>query len=208
MFDDIRADYALHRPLRNRALWALVVYRFGRWSMQRKFPPWRWLTSKIYGLVSILSEIVTGVIMDRGVQVGKGFHIIHPERVRIHPDVVIGDRVGVMHGVTIGTGMFPGVPVVGNDVFIGANATIIGKIKIGDGARIAANSLVLCNVPPGAMAIGVPAKIMRLPGTKHPSRRDEKGLPPSHPTEEKRLGQLAKSPSLGEVEDSRQRQKE
>ncbi|MGH8130043.1 MAG: serine O-acetyltransferase [Steroidobacteraceae bacterium] len=173
MFDNIRADYALHRPLRNRALWALAVYRFGRWSMQQTFPPWRWLTSKIYGVLNILSEIVTGVIMDRNVQLGKGFHIIHPERVRIHADAVIGDRVGVMHGVTIGTGMYPGVPVIGNDVFIGANATIIGKIRIGDGARIAANSLVISNVPPGATAIGVPAKIMRVPATRHPGRRSE-----------------------------------
>jgi serine O-acetyltransferase len=177
MFDNIRADYRIHHPLRNRALWALAVYRFGRWSMQQRFAPWRWLSSKIYGLLNIVSEIITGVIMDRNVQIGEGFHIIHPERVRIHADVVIGDRVGIMHGVTIGTGMYPGVPVIGDDVFIGANATIIGKVRIGDGARIAANSLVLTHVPPGATAIGVPAKIMRVPATKHPGRRGEDGLP-------------------------------
>lgn len=181
MFDNIRADYALHRPLRNRALWALVVYRFGKWSSQRKFPPWRWLTSKVYGIASIVSEIVTGVVMDRGVQIGKGFRIVHPERVRIHADVVIGERVGIMHGVTIGVNMFPGAPVIGNDVFIGANATVIGKIKIGDGARIAANTLVISNVPAGAMAIGVPAKIMRLPSAKRPRQPGERALPKDAP---------------------------
>lgn len=183
MFDNIRADYALHRPLRNRALWALVVYRFGGWSMRLKFPPWRWLTSKVYGLAQIFAEIVTGTNLPRETRLGKGFHIIHPEGVRIHAGVIIGDRVGVMHGVTIGTGMYPGVPVIGNDVFIGAGATIIGKIKIGDGARVAANTLVVTDVPPGTTAIGVPAKIMRVPGTKHPSRRDEQGLPGNHPVE-------------------------
>jgi serine O-acetyltransferase len=179
MFDNIRADYVLHRPLRNRALWALVVYRFGRWSLQRKFPPWRWLTSKVYGLLNIASQIVTGTIMERGVRIGKGFHIVHPERVRIHSDVVIGDRVGVMHGVTIGTNVDGGVPTIGNDVFIGANATIIGRIKVGDGARIAANSLVLANVPPGTVAIGVPAKIMRLPAAKPRARHEAGKLPAS-----------------------------
>jgi serine O-acetyltransferase len=199
MFENIRADYALHRPLRNRALWALAVYRFGRWSMERKFGPWRWLTSKLYGILSMVSEIVTGVIMDRAVRTGKGFHIVHPERVRIHPAVVIGDRVGVMHGVTIGTNMYPGAPVIGNDVFIGANATIIGKIRIGDGARIAANTLVISDVPPGTMAIGVPAKMMRLPATQHPGRRGDDGLPGVAPAEKKRLEPTRHAP--GEVEE-------
>ena len=201
MFDNIRADYVFHGPLRNRALWALVVYRFGRWSMQQKFAPWRWLTSKVYGLLHVFSEIITGVSLPRKTQVGKGFHIIHPEHLRIHDDVVIGDRVGIMHGVTIGTNMFPGVPVIGNDVFIGANATIIGKIKIGDGARIAANTLVIFDVPPGATAIGVPARIMRLPGTKHPTRRDEKGLPGHYPVEKVRLDQIANQPPPAKVKD-------
>ncbi len=181
MFDNIRADYVLHRPLRNRALWALVVYRFGRWSLQRKFPPWRWLTSKVYGLLNIASQIVTGTIMERGVQIGKGFHIVHPERVRIHSDVVIGDRVGIMHGITIGTNVDGGVPTIGNDVFIGANATIIGRIRVGDGARIAANSLVIANVPPGTVAIGVPAKIMRLPAAKPRTQNQASRLPASPP---------------------------
>lgn len=183
MFENIRADYALHRPLRNRALWALVVYRFGRWSLQRRFVSSRWLTSKIYGFLNVLSEIVTGVIMERGVRIGERFHIVHPERVRIHPGVVIGDRVGVMHGVTIGTNMEKEVPRIGNDVFIGANATIIGKITIGDGARIAANTLVLSNVPAGSVAIGVPAKIMRLPATKPRAPHEARRLPQIHRTD-------------------------
>jgi serine O-acetyltransferase len=87
--------------LLNRALWALVVYRFGRCSMQQTFPPWRWLTSKIHGVLKIFSEIVTGVIMDRTVRVGKGFHIIHPERVWIHAEAVIGDNVAIMHGMPL-----------------------------------------------------------------------------------------------------------
>lgn len=205
MFDNIRADYALHRPLRNRAFWALVVYRFGRWSMERKFPPWRWLTSKVYGVLTILSEIVTGVIIDRHVRIGKDFHIIHGYAIGIHPEAVIGDRVGVMHGVTIGVNMFPGAPVIGNDVFIGAYATIAGKIKIGDGARIASNTLVITDVPPGAMAIGVPAKIMRLPATRRPGRPEERRLPENNPVQKLRLEQTGDSSRSEQEEKSSQR---
>src|SRR5262249_16975207 len=69
-------------------------------------------------------------------------------------------RVRILHNVTLGTNMGPDVPTIGNDVFIGCGASILGKVTIGDGARIAANSLVIADVPPGATAIGVPAKVM------------------------------------------------
>jgi len=80
---------------------------------------------------------------------------------------VIGDRVGIMHDVTIGTNLErPGTPVIGNDVFIGTGARILGGVKIGDGARIAANSVVLTDVPAGATAIGVPARVMQYTGAR------------------------------------------
>ncbi|MEZ5458846.1 MAG: hypothetical protein R3E65_05920 [Steroidobacteraceae bacterium] len=79
----------------------------------------------------------------------------------IHPDTVIGDDVGVMHNVTIGTNMSTTVPTIGNGVFIGVGAVILGGVKIGDGARIAANSLVISDVPPGSVAMGVPARVWK-----------------------------------------------
>jgi serine O-acetyltransferase len=194
MFENIRADYALHKPLRNRALWALAVYRFGRWSLAQRFAPLRWITSKIYGVLNIVSEIVTGVVMDRNTRIGKGFHIMHPEGVRIHPQTVIGDRVGIMHRVTMGYNMYPGAPVIGDDVFIGCGASILGKIKIGNGARIAANSLVVTDVPPDTMAMGVPARIYRLQATRHGSRRGEDGLPGRGPAQRVHLDDINAPP--------------
>jgi serine O-acetyltransferase len=159
----IRASLERHGgSLRDRAVWALAIYHFGVWSANLESPRARWLTSKIYGLLNVASEIVTGVTMTRDVRVGDGFHIIHAATIFIHPRVVIGDRVGIMHNVTIGTNMGSDVPVIGNDVFIGAGASILGKVRVGDGARIAANSLVINDVPAGASAVGVPAKNMRL----------------------------------------------
>ena len=92
--------------------------------------------------------------------------MIHPGMVCIHPRAVIGDRVGLMHGVTLGTSPTnPGYPTLGNDVFIGAHATILGGVKIGDGSHVAANSLVITDVPANSQAIGVPAKV-------YPMKRD------------------------------------
>ena len=154
---------------RNRAVWALTVYYFGVWSDQRRFAPSRWITSKIYGLLRLISDIVTGVTMDRSVQLpGEGLHIIHPTSVYIHPDVKLGARVGIMHNVCLGTNMrLTGeVPVIGDDVFIGTGAAILGKVTVGNGARIAANSLVVNDVPPGAFAVGVPAKNIIMPSVR------------------------------------------
>lgn len=171
MFEALREDWERHgRQLRNRALWALAVYRFGRWSMGLNSATARWITGKVYGLLTVASEITTGVTMDRNVRIGRRFHIIHAATIFIHPDVVIGDRCGIMHNVTIGTNMDPRVPVIGDDVFIGCGASVLGGIRIGDHVRIAANSLVINDVPAHSFVAGVPAKAYpRLSAGRRPS---------------------------------------
>jgi serine O-acetyltransferase len=159
MFERIREDYAVHgRSLRDPALWAMSVYRFGQWADRLRPLPLRWLFGKVYGVLMIFAPIVTGVHIERSVRVGRGFHIVHAGGIYIHPDVIIGERCGVMQNVTIGINMKEGVPKIGDDVFIGAGAVILGDITVGARARVAANSLVINDVPPGAVAMGVPAK--------------------------------------------------
>ena len=164
----IRDTIDTHQPRawRNRAVWALIIYYFGVWSDQLESGAGRWITSKIYGLLSFFSEMITGVTMDRSVQLpGLGLHIIHPTSVYIHPCVKLGARVGIMHNVCLGTNMRNGedAPIIGDDVFIGTGASILGRVRVGDGARIAANSLVVNDVPAGAFAVGVPAKSIKMP---------------------------------------------
>lgn len=167
MLENVRQDFRTHgRSLRNGGFWAMAVYRFGRWSLARSSAPGRWLTSRVYSRLKAVSDLATGVLLERETEVGEGFHIVHTGMISIHPSVVIGRRVGVMHGVTLGTNMGEGVPKIGDDVFIGCHATILGNVTIGDGARIAANSLVITDVPAGAVAIGVPAKATRFPVAK------------------------------------------
>jgi len=138
---------------------SLALYRYGRWVLGIRNPALRWFMSKFYGLGKHLILNVTRVCIPPQVQIGEDFHIIHPGFQMIHPDVVIGDRCGIMHNVTLGTNMGPGVPRIGDDVFIGCNTSILGAVKIGDRSRIGANTLVTTNVPPDSIAIGSPAKI-------------------------------------------------
>jgi serine O-acetyltransferase len=160
MFKRLQKDYWLYgrNPL-ERAFWAMAVYRFGQWANETPVKPLNWLGGKIYGLLFAFTPMITGISLERGVKIGEKFHIVHPGMIAIHPRAVFGDRCGVMHGVTVGVNMKGGVPKFGNDVFIGCHATVIGEITIGDGVRIAANSLVICDIPAGALAMGVPAKI-------------------------------------------------
>jgi serine O-acetyltransferase len=163
LFETIKADYRRHgcSPL-SPAFISLFVYRFGRWSVQRKNPAFRWLVSKIYGVINFFVANITKVWIPPQVTIGRDFHIINTEgSLSIHPDVVIGDRLGVMHNVTIGTNMRPGAPIIGDDVFIGVNSTVLGAIKIGDRVRIAANTAVTSNVPSDSIVVGSPAKIYR-----------------------------------------------
>ncbi len=157
----LRDDYARHgRSLKNPAFIALATYRLGRWAFEREQPVGRWFAVKLYNFVNFFVANITKVWMPPKVTIGEGFHIIHADgSLSIHPDVVIGDRLGVMHNVTIGTNMGEGVPRIGNDVFIGVNSTVLGAITIGDRVRIAANTAVTTNVPSDSIVVGSPGKI-------------------------------------------------
>lgn len=80
----------------------------------------------------------------------------------IHRRVVIGENCEISHQVTIGgRGGFYEVPMIGNDVFIGTGARVLGPVKIGDGAIIGANAVVLSDVPAHSVAVGIPARIIK-----------------------------------------------
>lgn len=169
----LREDWATHgRSWRHRGMWGLALFRYGQWVLQLRNGPIKSVLNGVYAAATVFSPIITGVALDRNTQVGRCPHLIHPAMILIHPAAVIGDRVGIMHGVTLGTQPnTAGAPTIGNDVFLGAYATILGPIKIGDGAKIAANSLIVCDVPAGATAIGVPAKVYPAAGFQIPQRR-------------------------------------
>ena len=99
--------------------------------------------------------------------IGKGFYLAHFGRVIIHPKAVIGYNVNVSTGVVIGThfrGKRKGAPTIGNFVWIGANAVIVGNINIGNNVLIAPGAYVNFDVPDGSIVIGNPGLIRRAPG--------------------------------------------
>jgi len=157
----MRDDYRRHgSSVTNGAFISLCVYRFGRWALQRRSRLARTLASKAYGFVNLFVANITKIWIPPQVTIGDAFHIINNEgSLSIHPDAVIGDRLGVMHNVTIGTNMNRGVPTIGDDVFIGTNSTVLGKIRIGDRVRIGANTAVSTDVPSDSVCVGSPARI-------------------------------------------------
>lgn len=177
MWDEICKDYVRHgRALTDAGFVSLAIYRYGRWANQRPSRAGRFIANKFYGFLRVFVLNVTKIWIPPSVVIGEGFHIIHAEgSLSIHPDVVIGDRCGVMHNVTIGTNMGrAGVPQLGDDVFIGVNATILGNVRIGNRVRIGANTAVSTNVPDDCVAIGSPARIYpSLPMFVKKSKGDE-----------------------------------
>jgi len=92
---------------------------------------------------------------------GADLYLPHPFALVVHARTVIGDRVTLFHGVTLGeTGTGPGVPTIGDDVVIGAGAVVLGPVTIGDGAVVGANAVVTTDVPACGLAVGNPAQII------------------------------------------------
>lgn len=167
MFEKIRRDFKRHgSSLSEPGVFVMAVYRFGRWKNTLPQPA-RWIAHKVYRIGFVGTNVLYGCHVPDGVEFGEDPHLVHAKDVLMHPHVKLGDRVGMMHAVTLATTVDrPGAPVVGNDVFIGTGAVVVGPVKIGDGARIAPNSLVTNDVPAGATAIGVPARIIKAPKLK------------------------------------------
>lgn len=135
---------------------ALIAYRISHFFYKHKF-------FFIARLISQLSRFFTGIEIHPGAKIGKGLVIDHGMGVVIGETAEVGDNVLIYHGVTLGgTGKDKGKrhPTVGNNVVIGSGAKVLGPIKIGDNAKIGANAVVLKEVPEGATAVGIPAKII------------------------------------------------
>lgn len=118
--------------------------------------------------LNYLSRVLTGADIHPGATIGRGFFIDHATGVVIGETSEIGDNVSVYQGVTLGgvsTEKKKRHPTIGNNVVIGAGATILGPVVIGDNVRVGAGSVVVKSVPPNSTVVGVPAKIVKREGT-------------------------------------------
>jgi serine O-acetyltransferase len=135
---------------------------------------WLWLEGRealALFMQSRISELFA-VDIHPAARIGKGIMIDHATGVIIGETAVVGDNVSMLHEVTLGgTGKERGDrhPKVGNGVLIGAGAKILGNVKIGEGAKIAACSVVLKDVPPRSTVAGIPARVIGHPAADAPS---------------------------------------
>jgi len=137
-------------------LHAIWLYRLAHFLWVSKFV-------SLARFISHISRFLTGIEIHPGAKIGKRLFIDHGMGVVIGETSEIGDDVLVYQGVVLGgTTLERGKrhPTIGNYVVIGAGATILGPVKIGDGARIGSGSVVVKSVPAGATVVGIPGKVM------------------------------------------------
>jgi serine O-acetyltransferase len=103
--------------------------------------------------------VVTGADVPLGSRIGGGLMLPHPNGVVIHPGARLGPNCLLFQQVTIGTGSKPGLPVLGGHVEVGPGAKILGGVRLGDHVLVGANAVVVCDVPAGSLAVGVPAVV-------------------------------------------------
>ena len=143
-------------------LHALIYYRIAHWFHKHKrFFIARW--------ISQTARFFTGIEIHPGATIGRGLFIDHGSGVVIGETTVIGDNCTIYQGVTLGgTGKETGKrhPTLGNNVMVGSGAKILGPFRVGDNCRIAANAVVLEEIPDNCTAVGVPARVVRIGGKR------------------------------------------
>jgi serine O-acetyltransferase len=156
---------------------AMIWYRLMQWAG-------RWRLVPLEMAFNRLNTICCGCVIGRGAQFGPGFVLIHSLGVVINGSVRGGSGVKIEHQVTIGAERRQS-PVIGDDVFIGAGAKIVGPVKVGDGARIGANAVVVHDVPPHSTVVGIPARVVRQrtaqPAGESPTSDTKDDVEPGEP---------------------------
>tara|TARA_R110001599_G_C11913224_1_gene627682 strand:- start:20 stop:538 length:519 start_codon:yes stop_codon:yes gene_type:complete len=131
---------------------ANLLYRLTSWFIKYKLAP--------LALITLwLNRVINGCVIGAGAKFDQGFVIMHPVGVVINSKVSGGKNIIIESGVVIGDEKGQ-APLLGNNIFIGAGAKIIGGISIGDNVKIGANAVVVKNVPNNATAVGIPAKVI------------------------------------------------
>jgi serine O-acetyltransferase len=157
----IKEDWIAHdRDWTRPGFKALLIYRFGVWRMTLRRGPLRGFLGYVYRYLHRRSCWRYGIELPWTARIGRRVVFHHNGPVVVSGYAALGDDCVVRHGVTLGLRYGPDdCPELGNRVEIGAGAVILGRIKVGDDSLIGANAVVLTDVPPWSVAVGVPAAI-------------------------------------------------
>ena len=148
-------------------------------------------------LLSQIGRFLTGIEIHPGARIGKRLFIDHGTGVVIGETTIIGDNCLLYQGVTLGgTGKEKGKrhPTLGNNVMVGSGAKVLGPFRIGNNVKIAANSVVLNEIPDNCTAVGAPAKVVKRNGVRISQDLDQIHIP--DPVSQELCRQLAKIDSL------------
>ena len=164
MREDIRTVFSEDPAARN-ILEVIFLYPGLHALWMHRIAHWLW-THRIRFFARLLSHFtrfLTAIEIHPGAVIGRRFFIDHGAGVVIGETAEIGDDVLIYQGVVLGGTTLEKKkrhPTLGNNVVIGAAAVLLGPITVGDGARVGANSVVVKSVPPGAVVVGVPARVV------------------------------------------------
>jgi serine O-acetyltransferase len=131
----------------------LALWRLRCWAR-------RWHVPAANHLLRRVQTSVFGIELGNAITLGRGVFFVHPIGVVVGGTSRVGDRVRFMGSNTVGASRDDGCPVVEEDVTIGAGARVLGPIRVGARAVIGANAVVLDDVPPDAVAVGMPARVV------------------------------------------------
>lgn len=188
MFDNIRADFnrvystyptaSLYRKIQafiaslaNYGFLCLLVYRFGIYANKIEIPVVGFIAKIIYSLLKYFSVILFGIEISINCSIGPGMYIGHSGCIVIEGHC--GKNCSIGQGVTLGSlggGESKGsqlprhqlIPTLGDNVYIGSGAKLLGPIHIGDNVKIGANAVVLTDIPDDMTAVGIPAKAIAV----------------------------------------------
>ncbi|MCC5867519.1 MAG: serine acetyltransferase [Gammaproteobacteria bacterium] len=165
LFTLIREDYERHgRDWTRPGFRAMVVYRFGVCRMRIRTRLLRAPLSFLYRRLFIRVRNRYGIEIPFTAQLGRRVTLEHSHAIVIHGNSVIGNDCYIRQGCTLGNKSLDApfdAPSLGDRVNVGTGAKLLGKVIVGDDATIGANSVVVKDVPSGAVAMGVPARIVR-----------------------------------------------
>lgn len=167
-------EAALSRDPAARSVWEIVLLYPGFHAIvshRLAHQLWQWRVLFLPRAVSQLARAITGIEIHPGATLGRGLFIDHGMGVVIGETAILGRNVTIFQGVTLGgTGKEKGKrhPTIGHNVVIGAGAKVLGNITIGDNVQIGSNAVVIRDVPPNSVVVGVPGRIVRHEGRAFP----------------------------------------
>lgn len=135
----------------------VIYYRFGQCFYQNRSNPLYFFCFFLHAAFYPLVRLYSGVELSPRAQIGPGLCVMHFGPTVIHPDVVAGKNLTLLHRVTLGYAK-SGIPHIGDNVSIGVGATVIGGISIGDNVSIGAGAVVTKDIPANCTAVGIPAR--------------------------------------------------